>query len=221
MRTVRSYILRGGRMTQAQSSALERLAPRWCVGPAEGLLDLPALFPGLGRFVLEIGFGMGETTAELAERDPAAGFLGIEVHPPGIGRLLWEIERRGLSNIRIINSDAVDVLERRLAPASFDGIHVFFPDPWPKKRHHKRRLIQPEVCLLLARVLKPDGYLRIVTDWRPYAEHILAVAARNPELHAANPAAAGLPGRTPTAFERKGLKAGRAIEDLIFIKKNA
>ncbi len=206
-------------MSNAQTRALETLLPRWGIPYQESLLDLDAVFGRSAPKILEIGFGMGDSTAKIAAAHPENDYLGIEVHGPGVGSLLNQIEALGLANLRVIQHDAVEVLKHMLAPDRLDGVHIFFPDPWHKKKHHKRRLIQPEFVALLAEKLKPGGYLHAATDWQEYAEHILAVLAAEPWL--ANTAADYAPKpdyRPPTKFEQRGIKLGHGVWDIVFRK---
>lgn len=219
-RAVRSYVVRAGRMGSGQKRALEELAPRWVLPFRDEPIDLAAAFGRRAPVVLEIGFGMGDATAAIARARPDTDFLGVEVHPPGVGALLQRIEAQGLTNLRIVQHDAVEVLEHMLAPESLAGVHVFFPDPWHKKRHHKRRLIQPPLAALLASRLAPGAYLHCATDWQPYAEQMLAVLGAEPRL--ANTAAgyAERPAyRPPTKFERRGVKLGHGVWDLVFTRR--
>jgi len=206
-------------MSNAQTRALETLLPRWGIPYQETLLDLDALFGRSAPKILEIGFGMGDSTAAIAAAHPQNDYLGIEVHGPGVGSLLNQIEALGLTNLRVIQHDAVEVLRRMIAPNSLDGVHIFFPDPWHKKKHHKRRLIQPEFVALLCDKLKSGGYLHAATDWQEYAEHILAVLAAEPLL--ANTAADYAPKpdyRPLTKFEQRGIKLGHGVWDIVFRK---
>lgn len=219
-RAVRSYVVRAGRMGSGQKRALEELAPRWVLPFRDEPIDLAAAFGRRAPVVLEIGFGMGDATAAIARARPDTDFLGVEVHPPGVGALLQRIEAQGLTNLRIVQHDAVEVLEHMLAPESLAGVHVFFPDPWHKKRHHKRRLIQPPLAALLASRLAPGAYLHCATDWQPYAEQMLAVLGAEPRL--ANTAAgyAERPAyRPPTKFEQRGVKLGHGVWDLVFMRR--
>lgn len=217
-RSIRSYVLRQGRMTRAQARAHATLLPKYGVPFVRAPLDLAALFGRAAPKIVEIGFGMGETTAAIARENPDKDYLAIEVHSPGVGSLLKRIDALGLANVRVIQHDAVDVLEWMLAPESLDGVHIFFPDPWPKKRHHKRRLIQPPFVALLAQRLKPGGYLHVATDWQDYAEHILAVLSEEPRL--ANAAGRGFAprpnSRPPTKFEERGRRLGHGVWDVLF-----
>jgi tRNA (guanine-N7-)-methyltransferase len=183
-------------------------------------VDCAALFGRRAPLVVEIGFGMGDATARIAQTRPDTDFVGIEVHTPGIGALLKRIGELDLANVRIVQHDAVDVLQHMVAPASLEGVHVFFPDPWHKKRHHKRRLIQPEFVSLLASRLAPDGIVHCATDWQPYAEQMLAVLSAEPLL--ANTAASYAPRpdyRPPTKFEQRGLRLGHGVWDLVFARR--
>ncbi len=217
-RSIRSYVLRQGRMTRAQARAYGTLLPRYGIPFAREPLDLAALFGRAAPKIVEIGSGMGETTALIAQENPDKDYLAIEVHSPGIGSLLRRIDALGLVNVRVIQHDGVDVLEWMVPPESLEGVHIFFPDPWPKKRHHKRRLIQPPFVALLARRLKPGGYVHIATDWQDYAEHILTVLSQEPRL--ANAAGHGFAprpaSRPPTKFEERGRRLGHGVWDVLF-----
>jgi len=218
-RPIRSFVTRSGRITPAQKRALEELWPKYGIEPGEAPLDLEALFGRRGRRVAEIGFGNGEHLLALAASRPAEEFLGIEVHRPGVGRLLLRLEERGLDNVRVICRDAVEVLERNLEGACLDEILIFFPDPWPKKRHHKRRLIQGPFVRLLAERLRRDGLLRLATDWEPYAAAMLAVLAAEPRLSNVAEDGGFIPRpaeRSPTRFERRGERLGHQVWDLEF-----
>jgi tRNA (guanine-N7-)-methyltransferase len=219
-RRIRSYVLRAGRIGSGQQRALAELGPRFVLPFAAAPLDAQAAFGRLAPLVVEIGFGMGDATAAIAERLPQTDFLGVEVHTPGVGALLRQIGARGLANVRIVRHDAVEVLQRMIAPASLAGVHVYFPDPWHKKRHHKRRLIQPPFAALLASRLAPGGYLHCATDWEPYAAQMLEVLSAEPLL--ANTAAgyAERPDHRPlTRFEARGLRLGHGVRDLVFVRR--
>ena len=219
-RGVRSYVLRAGRIGSGQQRALADLGPRFLAPYAPRPLDAQALFGRRAPLVLEIGFGMGQATAAIAQQMPDIDFLGVEVHPPGVGALLRRIGELGLTNVRIVQHDAVEVLAQMIAPASLAGVHVFFPDPWPKKRHHKRRLIQPPFVDLLAQRLTPGGTLHCATDWQPYAEQMLEVLTAEPRL--VNTAADYAPRpdyRPLTKFELRGLGLGHGVWDLIFERR--
>ena len=216
-RPIRSYVLRQGRVSKAQRRAYDALLPAFGIPFAREVVDLDAAFGRRAPRILEIGFGMGETTAAIAADRPGNDYLGIEVHTPGIGSLLKQIDERGLTNVRVIQHDAVEVLQYMIAPESLDGVHIFFPDPWPKKRHHKRRLIQPPLVRLLAERMKPGAYLHVATDWEEYAQHVLAVLAGEPALRNTAQAYAARPEYRPlTKFERRGLQLGHRVWDIVF-----
>ncbi len=218
-RAIRSYVVRAGRMGTGQHRALAELAPRFVLPYRDEVTDFGAAFARIAPLVLEIGFGMGDATAQIAAARPDTDFLGIEVHPPGVGALLQRIEERGLANVRIVQHDAVEVLEHMIAPGSLAGVHVFFPDPWHKKRHHKRRLIQGPFVALLASRLAPGGYLHCATDWQPYAEQMLEVLSAEPTLTNRFDAYAPRPDYRPlTKFENRGLKLGHGVWDLVFTR---
>ena len=217
---IRSYVLRAGRVGSGQARALAELGPIFMLPYAAAALDLDAVFGRRAPRFLEIGFGMGEGLAAIAAAHPDHDYLGVEVHTPGVGALLKQLGERGLGNVRVIQHDAVDVLNAMLAPASLAGIHVFFPDPWHKKRHHKRRLIQPPLVSLLASRLAPGGYLHLATDWQDYAEHMLAVLAAEPQLENTATDYAPRPDSRPlTKFEQRGLRLGHGVWDLMFRKR--
>lgn len=216
-RPIRSFVLRQGRVSNAQQRALDELKPRYAIPFQAELLDLDRAFGRATPKILEIGFGMGETTARIAAAHPENDYLAIEVHSPGVGSLLKQIDELGLANVRIMQHDAVEVLKRMIPDASLDGVHIFFPDPWPKKRHHKRRLIQAPLVALLCDKLKPGGYFHAATDWQEYAEHILAVLAAEPRLVNSAEGYAPRPGYRPlTKFEQRGLRLGHGVWDLVF-----
>ena len=217
-RPIRSFVLRQGRLTTAQQRALETAMPQFGIPYAAQPLDLNEVFGREGnRKIIEIGFGMGETTAHIAEHHPDWDVLGVEVHTPGVGSLLKQVSERGLTNVRVIQHDAVEVLRHMIGNASLDGVHIFFPDPWHKKRHHKRRLIQPEFVKLLSSKLKPGGYLHVATDWQEYAEWILEILEAEPQLENTAAGYAPKPDYRPlTKFENRGLKLGHGVWDIIF-----
>ena len=216
-RAIRSYVLRQGRRTDAQRRASAELLPRFGIPYSREPLDLDRVFGRAAPKILEIGFGMGETTARIAAGHPGNDYLGIEVHAPGVGSLLQRIATPGLSNVRIIQHDAVEVLESMIAPACLDGVHAFFPDPWPKKRHHKRRLIQPPFVALLASRMKQGAYVHVATDWEDYAQQIMEVLSIEPLLANTADGYAPRPGQRPlTKFEDRGLKLGHGVWDLVF-----
>lgn len=216
-RPIRSFVLRQGRVSNAQQRAHETLLPRFGIPFAPQFIDLDAIFGRRAPKVLEIGFGMGETTAEIAALHPENDYLGIEVHTPGVGSLLKAIGEQGLSNVRLVQHDAVEVLCDMIPLDTFDAVHVFFPDPWPKKRHHKRRLLQPPLVALLAARMKSGAYLHVATDWQEYAEYILAVLQNDSQfLNTAQDYAPRPDYRPQTKFESRGLKLGHGVWDLIF-----
>jgi tRNA (guanine-N7-)-methyltransferase len=217
---IRSFVLRQGRVSAAQRRAVETLLPRFGIVYTPALLDLDAAFGRAAPKILEIGFGMGETTAQIALAQPQNDYLGIEVHTPGVGSLLRLIESHALSNVRIVQHDAVEVLNHMIAPESLGAIHIFFPDPWPKKRHHKRRLIQPPLVRLLASRLRPGGHVHLATDWEEYALQMLEVLSAEAQLDNTAGGFAARPAYRPlTKFETRGLKLGHRVWDLVF-KRN-
>jgi tRNA (guanine-N7-)-methyltransferase len=220
---IKSYVIRSGRMSDAQKRSYETLGPRFCIPFERGVPDYRAFYGNDRPLTVEIGFGMGIATAAIAEQNPGRNYLGLEVHKPGIGRLLWEIENRGLSNIRVIEHDAVEVLEEMIPPASVAAFHIFFPDPWPKKRHHKRRLITRPFTELLADRLAPGAYLYMVTDWADYGGWALAelsatAGLRNPYAGPAGGFAPKQPWRPETKFERKGRDKNHEVRELYFVR---
>jgi tRNA (guanine-N7-)-methyltransferase len=219
-RAIKSYVLRAGRMGTGQVRALRELAPRFVLPFVAQTLDAPRVFGRHAPLVVEIGFGMGQATAQIAAARPHDDFLGIEVHEPGVGALLQRIDEQQLANLRIVRHDAVEVLRDMIAPASLAAVHVFFPDPWPKKRHWKRRLIQPPFVCLLASRLAPGGRLHCATDWQPYAEQMLDVLTAEPLLANTADGYAPRPGYRPlTKFENRGLALGHGVWDLVFEKR--
>lgn len=223
-RPIRSFVLRQGRITVAQGRAFEALWPRYGIDWRPGsLLDLPALFGNHRPVVLEIGFGNGESLAEMAAADPGRNWLGVEVHAPGVGHLLLEIERRGLTNLRVVRHDAVELIAQGLGPGTLDRVQLFFPDPWPKTRHHKRRILSPRFVALLGRVIRPGGVFHAATDWEPYAEQMLAEleSLESPFENLAGPGCyAERPAQRPlTRFERRGERLGHRVRDLVFRRR--
>lgn len=220
LRHLRSFVRREGRITQSQQRALGELLPRFGV-PLEGTLDLDALFGRNAPRTLEIGFGNGVSLAQMASMAPEQDFLGIEVHRPGVGHLLLEIERHALGNVRVICADAVEILEKHIPPASLDRVLLFFPDPWPKTRHHKRRILQPAFVALIHSRLKPGGVFHMATDWQHYAEQMLEVmeSASGFRNSAGRGEYAPKPAYRPeTKFERRGLRLGHGVWDLVFVR---
>jgi tRNA (guanine-N7-)-methyltransferase len=217
---IRSFVLRQGRVSSAQSRYYETGMPRWGIPYRAAPLDFDAAFGRTAPRILEIGYGMGETTAAIAAAHPEYDYLGIEVHTPGVGSLLKQIEVGGLTNIRVVQHDAVEVVRDMIAPESLAGIHIYFPDPWPKKRHHKRRLIQPPFVALLASRLAPGGYFHCATDWEEYAQQMIEVLGAEPAL--ANTAAGFAPRpdhRPLTKFEQRGQRLGHGVWDVIFRRR--
>ena len=222
-RTIRSFVLRAGRVTTGQSKALEQWGDKFLLPYQTTPPDYTAIFGRQAPLVLEIGFGMGDATAQIAATMPEINFLCCEVHQPGVGALLKRIGEQGLSNIRICSHDAVEVIANMLPPASLHGVHIFFPDPWHKTRHHKRRLIQPALVQALAQRLHAGGYIHCATDWQPYAEQIIEVLRSNPLLTNTSPHPHGYADkphyRPQTKFERRGLRLGHGVWDLVFTRK--
>ena len=219
---IRSFVTRAGRVSSGQARALDQLGPTYCVPYQKQWLDLDATFGRHAPAVFEIGFGMGETSATISAAMPDHNFLGVEVHTPGVGSLLKLIGERQLSNQRIIQHDAYEVLTHMIAPGSLAGVHVFFPDPWHKARHNKRRLIQGPMVQLIASRLQPGGYLHCATDWEEYALQMLEVLGAEPTLANTSNTATGFaerPAYRPvTKFENRGLKLGHGVWDLVFAK---
>lgn len=217
-RPIRSFVLRQGRLTKGQERALETGWPVYGVKYQPNLLDVNQTFGRTqSKKILEIGFGMGDATAKIAQTLPDHDFLAVEVHTPGIGGLLKLMQEGDINNIRIIQHDAVEVLQNMLADASLDGVHIFFPDPWHKKRHHKRRLIQAEFVKLLCTKLKVGAYIHVATDWQEYAEWVLEVLSAEPMLNNTAHDYAEKPSYRPlTKFENRGIKLGHGVWDLVF-----
>jgi tRNA (guanine-N7-)-methyltransferase len=214
---VRSFVLRQGRMSPAQSRALTELWPRYGVDYAAKPLDFTSVFGRHAGVVLEIGFGMGETTANIAVAHPGLDFVGVEVHAPGVGALLGRLDAQRLTNVRVIRHDAVEVVRDMIAPGSLAAVHVFFPDPWPKKRHHKRRLLTPAFVHALAERLAPGGQLHAATDWEDYAQEMLATLGAEPLLRNTAEGFAPRPQARPlTKFEARGQRLGHPVFDLVF-----
>ena len=223
-RLIRSFVLRQGRVSAAQRRFHEEGMPRWGIPYQARLLDMDAVFDravSSAPRILEIGCGMGETTAAIAATQPQNDYLGIEVHTPGVGSLLKEIATRELTNLRVIQHDAVEVVRDMIAPQSLSGVHIFFPDPWPKKRQQKRRLIQPPFVHLLAQRLLPGGYIHCATDWQEYAEQMLVVLSAEPLLENTASDFAPRPAYRPqTKFETRGLRLGHGVWDLVFRRRD-
>lgn len=216
---IKSFVTRAGRLSTAQERAIQTLGPRFCVPYQKSLLDSEAAFGRAAPLILEIGTGMGETTAHIAALLPDKNFLGVEVHTPGVGSLLKRIGEQSLSNLRLIQHDAFEVVTHMLAHDSLAGVHVFFPDPWHKARHNKRRLIQSPFVALLASRIEKGGYLHCATDWEDYAEQMLTVLSAEPSLQNTTQGYAPRPDYRPvTKFENRGLKLGHGVWDLVFTK---
>jgi tRNA (guanine-N7-)-methyltransferase len=219
-RPIRSFVLRQGRISSAQQHALATLMPAYGIPFADRPLDFERAFGRQAPRVVEIGFGMGETTAAIAQARPGDDFLAIEVHSPGVGALLRRIRELGLSNVRVVQHDAVELVAAMIPEASLAGVHVFFPDPWPKKRHHKRRLLKPEFVHALALRLGPRGYLHVATDWETYAQEILDTLTAEPLLeNTAEGFAPRPPYRPLTKFETRGLALGHRVRDICFRRR--
>ena len=219
LRSIRSFVRREGRITPAQTRALTQLWPRYGIPAGDAPLDWPAVFGRRAPMILEIGFGNGEALAAVAAEHPENNYLGIEVHRPGVGNLLRLLEAGKLSNVRMMLADAKEVLAAQIPDASLTAVHLFFPDPWPKQRHHKRRLVQADFAALVARKLVSGGYFHLATDWQDYAEHMAAVLSRTPGLADMSGSAefsALATSRRQTRFERRGRRLGHAVRDLVF-----
>ena len=226
-RAIRSFVRRAGRVTTGQAKAFGQWGPRFLLAYQDTPLDIAAIFGRTAPVVLEIGSGMGETTAHIAALRPDTDFIACEVHEPGVGALLKRIGEMGLDNVRVLSHDAVEVIDHMLPPwtaadsrSGIDGVHVFFPDPWHKKKHNKRRLLQPALVARLAARLKPGGYLHCATDWEPYAQQMLEVLQSEPLLANTAPGFAPKPDYRPlTKFENRGLKLGHGVWDLVFTRR--
>lgn len=223
-RPIRSFVRREGRMTDAQRRALDELWPRYGVDLAEGELDLAAVFGRRAPVIMEIGFGNGESLVQMALNQPGNDYLGVEVHRPGVGRMFIRAKELGLNNLKVVCEDAAEVLKTHIVKDALDGMHIFFPDPWPKKRHHKRRLLQTAFIRMVERALKPGGRLHIATDWQEYADHI--VEMMTPIQGFENIAGKEIYSprsdyRPATKYEVRGERLGHAVRDIIFKKRNA
>ena len=219
-KTIKSFVTRAGRLSPAQERAIQTLGPTFCVPYQKSLLNSAATFGRAAPLILEIGTGMGETTAHIAALMPDKDFLGVEVHTPGVGSLLKRMGEQSISNLRLIQHDAFEVVTHMLAPESLAGVHVFFPDPWHKARHNKRRLIQSPFVALLASRIAAGGYLHCATDWEEYAEQMLTVLSTESSLQNTADGYAPRPDYRPvTKFENRGLKFGHGVWDLIFTKR--
>jgi tRNA (guanine-N7-)-methyltransferase len=218
-RNIRSFVLRKGRLTSAQQLALDELWPYYGIESAETILDFDDHFERPAEVILEIGFGNGESTWQMAQLETDKNFIGIEVHEPGVGHLMMALEKHGIENVRVACEDAVPFMCQRIAPGSLAGVRIYFPDPWPKKRHHKRRIIQPEFVAQLARCIAKGGILHLATDWQPYAEHMLEVMQSNPGFENLSPGGdyCERPDwRSHTKYEARGERLGHQVRDLLF-----
>jgi tRNA (guanine-N7-)-methyltransferase len=219
-RHIRSYVLRQGRVSVAQQRAIDTWLPRYGIAHITRQIDLDQTFGRKAPKVLEIGFGMGDSTATIAAAHPEIDYLALEVHTPGVGNLLKLIDSEQLNNIRIMQHDAVEVLRDMIGDGTLDGVHIFFPDPWHKARHNKRRLIQSPFIAKLVQKLKPGGYIHVATDWQDYAEQVLAVLSAEPLLENSAESYAPRPDYRPlTKFEQRGIKLGHGVWDLVFRRK--
>ncbi len=216
---MRSFVLRGGRLTAGQKRALDEFWPRFGIEKDDSVLDFGVLFGNDNPVIMEIGFGNGDATWQMAQAHPAENYLGVEVHQPGVGHLLLKMEQHGIANIRIANDDAVEFLQRQVREASLAGVRIYFPDPWPKKRHHKRRIIQPAFVDLLASRVHPGAILHLATDWEPYAKYMLEVMQSAEGFANLSPAGdfSDKPEWRPqTKYERRGERLGHRVRDLLF-----
>lgn len=221
-RRIRSFVMRAGRMTEGQQRGWDEGFSQWGLTLEQGLVDWREVFGREARRVLEIGFGMGDSLVTMAAAQPDVDFIGVEVHKPGVGRLLSQLQQRGLTNVRVFAEDAVEVFERCIPESSLDGLQIFFPDPWHKKRHHKRRLIQTDFVAMAARRLVPGGLFHLATDWEPYAEHMLEVMAAEASLVNTAPSrgfSERPEWRPETKFERRGARLGHGVWDLLYSKQ--
>jgi tRNA (guanine-N7-)-methyltransferase len=218
-RHVRSFVLRAGRLTEGQKRALEELWPVHGLPERDGPLDLAGLFGNRHPVIMEIGFGNGDATWQMAAAHPEENYLAVEVHKPGVGHLLLKLEEHAISNVRIACEDAVELLRERISAESLAGVRIYFPDPWPKKRHHKRRIIQAGFVGLLAEKMQPGGILHLATDWAPYAEHMLEVMRNNQDFENLSPTGRFVPRpawRPETKYEKRGERLGHGVYDLVF-----
>jgi len=222
-RAVRSFVLRGGRLTDGQQRAMDELLPRYSVGTSATSLDFAELFGNRRPVTLEIGFGNGDATWQMAQKHPLENYIGVEVHQPGVGHLLLKLEEHGIDNVRIACEDGVEFLRNRIADKSLDGFRLYFPDPWPKKRHHKRRIIQPAFVNLLAEKMAAGGIVHLATDWHNYAEHMLEVLQQNPafeNLSETNEYCIRPAWRPLTKYEKRGQRLGHGVYDLLFLRRS-
>ena len=220
-RTIRSYVIRGGRLTVAQQHALDELWPHYGIQQGKAHMDFDDYFDRPADVIVEIGFGNGGSTWQMAQQEPEKNFIGIEVHEPGVGQLLMALDANDIDNVRIASEDAVPFLQRRIPPASLSGVRIYFPDPWPKKRHHKRRLIQAEFTGQIAACMAGGAVLHLATDWQPYAEHMLEVLQSSPDFKNLSPAGdyCERPAWRPhTKYEQRGERLGHEVRDILYKK---
>lgn len=220
MRPVRSFVLRQGRLTKGQKHALENIWPIYGVEESDATLDIESLFQRKGPVTMEIGFGNGVSLASMAKSAPEHNFIGIEVHKPGVGHLLHLVNEYGLSNVRVMNSDAVEIIKNRIPEKSLNCVQLFFPDPWHKKKHNKRRIVQPDFVSLIASKLKLGGVFHLATDWGPYAEHMAEVLEASEEFNSVSdsPFSEKPNARPTTKFEKRGIKLGHGVWDLLYAR---
>jgi tRNA (guanine-N7-)-methyltransferase len=222
MRPIRSFVLRTGRLTEGQQRALDELLPKFSVEPGGGWLDLSGLFANPRPVIVEIGFGNGDATWQMAQQSPQENFIGVEVHRPGVGHLLLQLEKHGIHNVRVACEDGVEFLRQRIPPGSLEGLRLYFPDPWPKKRHHKRRIVQPAFVELLAEKLAPGGIVHFATDWQNYAEHMLEAMRESPAFENLSDTGdyCSRPSWRPlTKYEKRGERLGHGVYDLLFLRR--
>jgi len=221
-RKIRSFVRREGRLTTGQQNALDTLWPKYGIDMSDTALDLGSIFGNEQPVILEIGFGNGDSLAQMAMANPGLNYLGIEVHRPGVGHLLYLIEEQGIENLRIMSEDAVEIIRNQIREQALTGVQLFFPDPWPKKKHHKRRIVQPEFVKLLASRLKPGGFFHLATDWENYAEHMLEVMSAAEDFENSTKEGDFIPRpdtRPLTKFEQRGQRLGHGVWDLLYIRK--
>lgn len=221
-RKIRSFVRREGRLTTGQQHALDTLWPKYGIDMSETALDLGSTFGNEQPVILEIGFGNGDSLAQMAKGNPGLNYLGIEVHRPGVGHLLYLIEEQGIENLRIMSEDAVEIIKNQIPEQALTGVQLFFPDPWPKKKHHKRRIVQPDFVKLIASRLKPGGFFHMATDWENYAEHMLEVMSAAEDFENSTREGDFIPRpdtRPLTKFEQRGQRLGHGVWDLLYIRK--
>jgi tRNA (guanine-N7-)-methyltransferase len=221
-RKIRSFVRREGRLTTGQQHALDTLWPKYGIDMSDTALDLGSIFGNEQPVILEIGFGNGDSLAQMAKGNPGLNYLGIEVHRPGVGHLLYLIEEQDIENLRIMSEDAVEIIRNQIPEQALTGVQLFFPDPWPKKKHHKRRIVQAEFVKLIASRLKPGGFFHMATDWENYAEHMLEVMSAAEDFENSTKEGDFIPrpdSRPLTKFEQRGQRLGHGVWDLLYIRK--